>query len=47
MKNKCIAVGRIPNKRDIEWRKFELLMGTLGKEPTPEKFEIFKNRGKK
>lgn len=42
----CVSCGRLPNKRELEWRKFELLMQTLGKEPTEDKFKVFMNRSK-
>lgn len=36
----CISIGTAS-----ELNKFLLLMQTIGLPPTPEKFEIFKNRG--
>lgn len=42
----CILTGKLPTNHNTEWRKFVLLMQTLGKEPTQEKFEVFKNRQK-
>ena len=42
MNGKCVSCGSVS-----ELNKFVLLMQTLGKEPTAEKFEVFKNRGGK